>query len=58
MAGQRLREQEAAFDVRADLGDDGGELLVLGLLLEDHERRDDVQAGLDHRGELAREDLE
>ena len=35
-----------------------GELLVLGLLLEDDERRDDVQAGLDHRRELAREDLQ
>ncbi len=32
--------------------------LVIGLLLEDQERRDDVQAGVDHRRELPREDLE
>ena len=34
------------------------EVHVLGLLLEDDERGDDAQAGLDHRRELAREDLE
>ena len=31
---------------------------VVGLLLEDGERRDDVQAGVDHGRELPREDLE
>ena len=36
----------------------GGEVLVVGLLLEDHERADDVQPRLDHRRELAREDLQ
>ena len=56
--GQRLREQHAALDVGADLADHGAEVLVVGLLLEDHERADDVQAGLDHRRELAREDLQ
>ena len=34
------------------------EVRVVGLLLEDHERADDVQARLDHRRELAREDLQ
>jgi hypothetical protein len=53
-----LREEQAAFDVGAKLADDGGEVGVLGLLLQDDQRADDVQAGLDHRRELAREDLE
>ena len=43
MAGHRLGEEEAALDVGAQLGDDRRELLVLGLLLEDDERGDDVQ---------------
>ena len=58
VARHRLREQQPAFDVGAKLADDRGEVLVVGLLLEDHERADDVQAGLDHRRELAREDLQ
>ena len=32
--------------------------MSVGLLLEDHERADDVQACLDHRRELPREDLQ
>ena len=32
--------------------------IVVGLLLEDDERRDDVEARVDHGRELAREDLE
>jgi hypothetical protein len=47
-----------AIDVGAKLGDDRRKLLVLGLLLEDDERGHDVQSRLDHRRELAREDLE
>jgi hypothetical protein len=31
---------------------------VVGLLLEDRQRGDDVQAGFDHRRELPRKDLE
>ena len=58
VARHRLREQQAAFDVGAQLVDDRGEVLVVRLLLEDDERADDVQAGLDHRRELAREDLQ
>ena len=50
--------EQAPFDVAAQFRDDGGELLVFRLLLEDDERRDDVQPRLDHRRELAREDLE
>jgi hypothetical protein len=38
--------------------DDPGEHLVARLLLEDDERGDDRDAGLDHRRELAREDLQ
>jgi len=53
-----LREEQASFDVGAQLLDDGGEVEVVGLLLEDDERRDDVEARLDHRRELAREDLQ
>src|SRR5207253_8265672 len=58
VARHRLREQEAAFDVGAQLADDHAEVAVLGLLLEDDEGADDVEARLDHRRELAREDLE
>src|SRR2546430_10685900 len=58
MARERLGEEQAPLDVGADLLDDGGEVLVVGLLFEDDERADDVQACLDHRRELAREDLE
>jgi len=54
----RLREEEASFDVGAQLLDDGREVEVVGLLLEDHERRDDVESRLDHRRELAGEDLQ
>ena len=58
MAGHRLREELAALDVGAKARKDVGEVLVLGLLLEDRQRRDDVQTRLDHRRELTREDLE
>ena len=58
VTGHRLREQHAGLDVRAKLLYDVREVLVVGLLLEDHERRDDVQSRLDHRGELAGEDLQ
>src|SRR6266508_1031011 len=47
-----------SFDVRPQLGDDFGQILGVRLLLEDDERADDVQAGLDHRRELPREDLQ
>ena len=58
MAGQRLREQRPCLDLLAHRRDHLGEVLVDRLLLENRERRDDAQAGLDHRRELAREDLE
>ena len=58
VARHRLREEHAALDVRAHVADDGGERLVVGLLLEDDERCDDVEARVDHRRELAREDLQ
>ena len=57
VARERLGQHHAALDVSADLGDDLAEVLVLRLLLERHERSDDADAGLDHRRELAREDL-
>ena len=53
----RLREEKPSLDVGAELGDDLGQVDVVGLLLEDHQGRDDVEACLDHRRELAREDL-
>jgi len=46
VARHRLRQQQSAFNVLAELVDDGSERLVVGLLFEDHERADDVQAGL------------
>jgi hypothetical protein len=58
MTGHCLGEQEPALHVDAEIGNDHRELLVLGLLLEDDERRHDVETCLDHRGELPREDLE
>jgi hypothetical protein len=58
VAAERLREQQAPLDVGADLADHEREVRVVGLLLEDHQRADDVQARLDHRRELAREDLQ
>src|SRR3712207_7231801 len=42
VARHRLREEHAALDVGAKLADHGGEVAVVGLLLEDHERADDV----------------
>jgi hypothetical protein len=53
----RLREEHSALDVRAHLPDHGGECLVVGLLLEDHERGNDVQPRVDHGRELPGEDL-
>ena len=58
MPRERLREDDAGLDVGANVGDHLGEVLVVGLLLERHERLNDADAGLDHRRELAREDLE
>ena len=58
MAAHRLGKEEAALDIAADVPQHDGQVLVVGLLLEDCERRHDVQAGLDHRRELPREDLE
>ena len=58
VARHRAREHDAALDVLANLGDHHGKLLVLGLVLEDEQRRDDAHAGLDQRRELAREDLQ
>ena len=58
MPVHRLGQEQAAFDVGAQLLDHHGEIGVVGLLLEDHQRRHDVQAGLDHRRELPREDLQ
>src|SRR3954447_25243546 len=58
MAAHRLREEEATLDAGAQLWDKGGEVEVVGLLLEDDERREDVEARLDHRLELTREDLQ
>src|SRR5580765_5737970 len=58
VAAERLREQQTALDVGANLADHEREVRIVGLLLEDHQRADDVQAGLDHRRELAREDLQ
>ena len=54
----RLGEEEAALDVLAQRDDHVCQDRVVRLLLEDHERGDDVHPGLDHRRELAREDLE
>ena len=58
MPAHRAGEDDAALDVLTDVGDHDGEVLVFRLLLEDHERGDDADAGLDQRRELAREDLE
>ena len=58
MTGHCLGEQEPTLHVDAEIGNDHRELLVLGLLLEDDERRHDVETCLDHRRELPREDLE
>ena len=54
----RLRQQHSALDIRANLAEDSCEGLVVGLLLEDDERCDDVEPGVDHRRELPREDLQ
>ena len=52
------RRAGPTLHVDAEIGNDHRELLVLGLLLEDDERRHDVETCLDHRRELPREDLE
>ena len=54
----RLREEQATLDVGAELPDHRAEVRVLGLVLQDHQRLYDVEPRLDHRRELAREDLE
>ena len=58
MLRHRLGEEGAGLDALADVDDDGPEGRVVRLLLEHDERRDDGQARLDHRRELAGEDLE
>ena len=58
VARERAREHHAGLDVRPHLADRVAEVLVVGLLLERDERRDDADPGLDHRRELPREDLE
>ena len=58
MARHRLREQHPALDVGAHFANDEGKVLVVGLLLEDHERLDHTEPGVDHRRELSREDLQ
>ena len=58
MPRQRLREHQPRLDVRPYLGDRLRQVLVVRLLLERDERADDADAGLDHRRQLAREDLE
>src|SRR6478736_6439251 len=58
MAGHRLRQKQAALHVGAYFAYHGGEVRVLRLLLEDHERPDNTEARLDHRRELTREDLQ
>ena len=58
MGGHRLGEERARLDLLADVVDDLAEREVVGLLLEDHERGDDGETRLDHRRELAREDLQ
>ena len=54
----RLGEQQTALDVFPKRADHVDEVRVRRLLLEDEERGDDVHARLDHRRELAREDLQ
>ena len=58
MLRHRLGEERARLYLLADVVDDDAEGLVVRLLLEDHERGHDREAGLDHRRELAREDLQ
>ena len=52
------RERRPASTSAADLGEDLGERLVRLLLLEDRQRAQHRQAGVDHRGELPAEDGE
>ena len=58
MPRERLREDDAALDLGADVADHLGQVLVVRLLLERDERRDDADAGRDHRRELAGEHLQ
>ena len=58
MARERAREDHARLDVGANVDDHLAQVLVVGLLLERDERGDDADAGLDHRRQLAREDLQ
>ena len=53
-----LGQQRTRLDLLANVVDHDPQRLVVALLLEDHERRDDGEAGLDHRRELAREHLQ
>src|SRR5450830_518947 len=56
--GERVGEADAGLYVGADLADDLGELLVGSLLLEDVQAAQHREAGVDHGGELPREDGE
>ena len=53
---QRVGEGVTAFDVVDNLARDIGQDLVLGLLLQNVEGLHQWEAGIDHRGELPRED--
>src|SRR5215212_2594815 len=56
VALERAAQREPGFDVLADVGDDVGQQLVLGLRLERVERAQDRHARADHRRELTGED--
>ena len=56
MLAHRIGERRARLDVGARLQDHGREVLVLFLRAENVEALDERQAGVDHHGELARED--
>ena len=58
MPRERLREHHPRLDVGADLGDHLAQVLVVRLLLERRQSGDDADPGLDHRRELAGEDLQ
>ena len=55
VAAQRVAEGRALLDARLHVAQDGREVLVVRLPLQDVEALHDGQAGVDHRGEEARE---
>jgi hypothetical protein len=58
VAGEGRRQAVAGLDVLLDVAQHLAELDVVGLVGHDRERAEHGQAGVDHRGELAREDRE